>query len=666
MKDKLKQILSPRALLLPSLIALGLNLVIEILARRSLLAALGSIITNPLLFLLSALIIDITLIAAQLLPHRYFALTLVGTVWLGLGIANCVLMIIRNSPLCGVDFYIITTGISIITAYLNLFQMILAIGAILLAIGGLVVLYLKLPKRPVPFLTGLSHLACTVIVLSISLLGVKAAGAVPDQFDSMTAAYDRFGFAYCFTQSIFDRGIDMPDGYSEESIRSIVSLLEAKGGKTDSDRPLPNLIVLQLESFFDVTAVRDISFSRDPIPVFRALKQNGPHGFLTVPSVGGGTANTEFEVITGMSLDFFGIGEYPYNTVLRQMATPSYPYLLSGLGYRSQVFHNHEGSFYDRHRVYPNLGFERFVSIEYMNGYERNEIDWCTDAILTDQLISAMKATEEQDLLFAVSVQCHGKYPTQFIPEAGQITVSGIDDPVLASQYAYYANQLYQVDLFLSELMAALSTYEEPTTLLIYGDHLPSLALNEADLPEGQTLYQTEYAIWSNDQALPARRVDLGCSQVVAEMLDLCGIHEGAITRLHQSMRGEDCYDTWLHALQYDAIYGKAVSTGGFFKPTELKMGLTPITVTDAYNAEEGLYVVGKGFTAHSVVSIDGWRTQTEFLSDELLLCRNALAHENDRIVVCQVSGSGTELSKTETYIATELNKAKQIEGEAP
>lgn len=77
--------------------------------------------------------------------------------------------------------------------------------------------------------------------------------------------------------------------------------------------------MLQLESFFDPTYMKDLEFSSDPVPNFRKLKEQFSSGFLSVPSIGAGTANTEFETISGMNLEYFGPGEYPYKTILRKL-----------------------------------------------------------------------------------------------------------------------------------------------------------------------------------------------------------------------------------------------------------------------------------------------------------------------------------------------------------
>lgn len=97
---------------------------------------------------------------------------------------------------------------------------------------------------------------------------------------------------------------------------------------------------------------------------------------MKVPSVGAGTANTEFEILTGMTLDYFGAGEYPYKTVLQDETCESMAYNLRELGYRTGVLHNNTGSFYSRNKVFANLGFDYFVSSEYMENLSYNPIGW--------------------------------------------------------------------------------------------------------------------------------------------------------------------------------------------------------------------------------------------------------------------------------------------------
>ena len=93
---------------------------------------------------------------------------------------------------------------------------------------------------------------------------------------------------------------------------------ESEGEPEENDTVKPNIIFLQLESFFDPETVEYLNLSEDPIPTFRQLMKDYSSGWYRVPVVGAGTANTEFETITGMSLRYFGPGEYPYKSILQE------------------------------------------------------------------------------------------------------------------------------------------------------------------------------------------------------------------------------------------------------------------------------------------------------------------------------------------------------------
>ena len=121
--------------------------------------------------------------------------------------------------------------------------------------------------------------------------------------------------------------------------------------------------------------------------------------------MGAGTANTEFECITGMNLDFFGPGEYPYKTILQKTVCESMAFDMKELGYTSHAIHNNEGTFYDRHKVFAQLGFDTFTPIEYMYDIKRNPTGWCEDEILVDEIVKTLDSTKKQDFIYAISVQ---------------------------------------------------------------------------------------------------------------------------------------------------------------------------------------------------------------------------------------------------------------------
>ena len=166
-------------------------------------------------------------------------------------------------------------------------------------------------KRQVLAFAGTTKLALEKRVLS-------------NYFGNIAFAYEDYGYPYCLATTLFNTGISCPREYSEETIAKIEES-ENKLPETTENRP--NIIFLQLESFFDPTLVNYLQFSEDPIPNFRRLMSEYSSGYYRVPSVGAGTANTEFESITGMNLRYFGPGEYPYKSILKEKTCESAPYV---------------------------------------------------------------------------------------------------------------------------------------------------------------------------------------------------------------------------------------------------------------------------------------------------------------------------------------------------
>ena len=127
-----------------------------------------------------------------------------------------------------------------------------------------------------------------------------------------------------------------------------------------------------------------------------------------------------------------------------------------------------------------------------MNIKKWTENGWAKDQILTGCIMDSLDSTKGQDYVYCISVQGHGDYPTTQIIENPEITVEGIEDEALKNKYTYYVNQVYQMDQFVGELVKALEQRGEPTILCMYGDHLPSLEIEDEDLTYGNK-YQTSY-----------------------------------------------------------------------------------------------------------------------------------------------------------------------------
>ncbi len=457
---------------------------------------------------------------------------------------------------------------------------------------------------------------------------------------------------------------DLEDGTNTAGVQESTGGESAEGqqkpaNSSDLENPdNPNIIFLQLESFFDVKYIENFSCTSDPIPFFTYLKDNYPGGFLEVPSIGAGTANTEFECITGMNLDFFGPGEYPYKTILKERTCESMAYILKGLGYSASAMHNNVGTFYDRHRVFSNLGFDRYISIEYMADASVNELNWAKDQVLTEQIMKVLRATEEKDYIYAISVQGHGAYPEEPLLDIKLLDVQMPEE--LADyyyQYLYYVHQLFEMDQFIKELVLNLNAWPEDVVLVMYGDHLPGLGLSE-ELLENRNQFQTEYIIWSNFP-LEAEDKDIQSYQLSSRVCEVLGMEEGIMPQYHMFRQDEEDYLDNMQLLMYDMLYGDMEVYDGVnpYEPTGLQMGVDEIKIREVYvkkalitENEPLVYVSGDNFTEWSKIVVNGKEMDTIYLNRRLLAATELPENEDGVYVITvrQQGNDGIVLSETE------------------
>ncbi len=555
------------------ILSLFLNLIIEMLSRCSFTEGILFAMGKPLGFLFGTAIIFCTLSISFLVPRRQFAIIWVSFFWIAMGVVNFILLHFRASPLGAVDFQILPSCLGMFKIYFNTFHFILAFLAIVGLIVAIVLSYRRLPHSRVSIYRGIGiFLSALALVFAIPSFSLDAA-----EKNSMSAdllnAYDEYGFAYCFSSSLFDRGVREPENYTQSALSKQREILDyAEIGEMK-----PNIVFVQLESFIDPNTLNNLEFSEDPTPNFNKLKEECSGGVLTVPTIGAGTANVEFEILSGMNLDYFGFTEYPYNTFLQGEACESVAYNLAGHGYYPQAIHNHIATFYKRHIVYSNLGFQRFTSVEYMQDVEYTPLGWAKDKVLTAVILEALKSSPERDFVFAVSTQAHGKYPEEAESTQG-VEFSGSLLQTKNGMLQYYLNQIVEVDRMIGDLTQAVADFPEPVVLVFYGDHIPSLGLQDEDFRYGLNRYNTEYVIWSNFPMSKTKK-DLEAYQLSAYVLKKLGISGGMINNYHQQFAEQMQkaeYERGLHEIQYDIISGNRYIYDGEnpYQTTDLIMGL--------------------------------------------------------------------------------------------
>jgi len=612
---------------------------------------------HPAAFICAILILFCSYSLSSFFPCRLGVFIIIECFWLGLAIANKVLLSFRVNPLSAVDFKIVRSVFSIISIYLSLFEIILILTSIAAAIALAVFIIIKLPKKKPDFKSAAVFTGVSAVLTVVAVLSSVALYASDMRKMRLPDVYKEFGFVYSLSMSVYDRGITRPDGYSEQNISTIIRPQETDKTEipdspdVEGDLSRPNVIFVQLESFFDPSRIKGLKLSEDAIPNFRRLAKDFPSGKLNVPVAGAGTVNTEFEVLCGIPVSVFGIGEYPYETYLTEKPCESLAYYFTKNGMTAHSMHNHTGTFYSRHIVMQNLGFDTFTPVEYMSDVKRNMNAWAKDKILEDEIVGSLKSTDGADFVYAISVQAHGKYVT--VPgDFGSLKVSGNYPEGTLCSVEYYVNQLKDTDTFVGDLIESLENLDEDTVVVLFGDHQPSLEFTEEELGV-DSIYETEYVIWSNC-GVTSKDVDLEAYRLGAHVMSLLGMDDGVISRFHNTNYGTDTYEDDLNALAYDILMGEQYAYGGSFPYTVpvISYGWQSVKSTGAYIKNETLFVIGDNFTESSVIYVGGRRRDTVYINENMILTDN-ISSASD-VKVAQVAESGYLFSEIRCKIISE------------
>ena len=664
------QFMSRFSLLFHGILSCVIIFIIELCSRHSLLSALSFVVGSPLTFLYNALIIFASLLFVYLFKSRVLVRLVISVFWILLGVINGIVLACRVTPFNFTDLKLINDLLDMKDSqYVSAGQIVL----IVIALIALAV-FLFFTAKNGPKFSGKIHwirnlvglAACIAVIPFITNIAVSA-NVLSGYFGNLAQGYKDYGFVYSFSSSVVNTGMDEPEDYAEETIEAIADAVEDEETTVSADEA-PNIIMVQLESFIDPYEISYLSYSEDPIPNFRKLMEEYTSGYVTVPVVGAGTCNTEFEVLTGLGIQYFGLGEYPYKTILKTADVESCADALHEIGYNTSVIHNNGGNFYTRAAIFNSMGFDSFVTKEVMDITEYNEMEsWPKDGILVEETETVLDDSKDQaDFIYTITVQSHGSYPDyEVFTNDDKITVSGAATEEEMYQWEYFVNELKQVDDYIGELLEMLEERDEDTIVILFGDHLPTMGLEDEDMNNG-SVYETTYATWNNF-GLEKEDVDLYSYQLFAYFTDLLGIHEGTVFTYHQSEMDagttEDAsYLDDLELLQYDMLYGEQYVYDGDYPYTDtcMTIGVREVVIDDILEykqEEEGdpdqIRLMGENFTAWSVVYVNGQAVDTEYLSSGCLLINKKALSDGCTITVKQVGSSDTVFRVSNDYIVT-------------
>ena len=668
--------LNKYSLLWHALISCGIVFLVELISRRNFLSACSFVGKHTGAYFYNAFIVFASLSLVYLFRRRAFFRVIISGFWILLGIINGCILSNRVTPFGFTDLKCLSDLFAMNnTNYFTAEEATVVVIGLCLFLLMCAALFIKGPRfqgkihKVVVFASVVSVL---FIGLPVTTSAAQNANVVASYFSNIAQGYENYGFIYGFSSSVVDRGMSKPDDYDEEHIASIeAEVNQGKKETTVTKKDAPNIICVLLESFCDPDEINFLDYNKDPIPTFHKLEKKYTSGYLTVPVVGAGTANTEFEVLSGMSMQYFGTGEYPYKTLLKKTDCESTASDLASIGYGTHAVHNHGGNFYSRVNAFSMMGFDTFTSKELMNiqSYTPNG-SWATDDILVNETIKTLDATPNQpDFTYTITVGTHGDYPKEPVIANPPYTVSGISDEETRNQWIYYVNQLNEVDTFMSSLIKQLSRRDEDTIVVFFGDHLPTMGLEDSDM-KSNDIYKTKYVTWNN-MGLEKKDADLYAYQLMASITDSVGIHEGTILSYHQTQAGKAdtaAYLDGLNNLQYDILYGDRYCYNGedLYPATDIVMGIDDVKLNSVTNSYGGynVYLYGSNFTKWSRVFVNGKKIDTSFMNSGCIYISKDSIKDGDTVKICQLGSNSTvfresnELTYSDPVIplGTEIN----------
>lgn len=358
-------------------------------------------------------------------------------------------------------------------------------------------------------------------------------------FTPTTISYKN-GTALAFVMELRYLSVDKPAGYNADTAAQELAALEeesmsepAMAGAGSDEGEFPNIIVIMDEAFSDPAILGDFTVNQDYMPFVHSLldgAENTVSGWLNVSVLGGNTANTEFEYLTGNTMAFLPQGSIPYQQYIKG-ETPSLASHLAGLGYQTVAMHPYNASGWDRDTVYPAMGFsEMYFLPDFDNAAKvRNYVSDQSDF---EKIVEIYENKGDNPLfLFNVTMQNHSSYTESFDNFDPQIEVEGGSQTL-----NNYLSLLSLSDAALSELISYFEEQEEDTIIVFFGDHQTTNSVIEPILKQNgkssSTLteeeqadrYKVPFFIWANFDIEEENGVETSVNYLGAKTLLAAGV----------------------------------------------------------------------------------------------------------------------------------------------
>lgn len=367
------------------------------------------------------------------------------------------------------------------------------------------------------------------------------------------------------------RKFDKPKNYSRQSINA---LLPAYGEELAAPENTPDIIIIMSEAYTDFRRFENLDVPDGTYQNFDTLAREGNKGNAMVPTFGGYTAKTEYELLFGLPVKGIQDESIPHQLFTDGKPRPTFAAYLHTLGYATSFIHPFSASFYNRDKAYRGYGFDHVLFEDDLTATQSRLGEYIDDKTLVEQIKTQLEQSSKPGLVFAVSMQNHGPYTDEPEHTLKDKRLTNTENEELG-RYLY---GIAQTDSALGALKSYLESRDRPAVLLFVGDHYPYLGrqgklykkLGKSADP--YSLYQQPYLLWSNranSREIPQQRVSaFYLPHIVADyaglpkdrfMEDMYGMMQ--TTPLFTFDKGENSKDKRaLMQLTYDRTRGKAYS----------------------------------------------------------------------------------------------------------
>lgn len=451
------------------------------------------------------------------------------------GLANYFVLKFRSAPIMPWDIYSIKTAASVA----DNFEYTLSKNAVLALLGFFLIILLGACCRLTLNIDWKKQAASAVLILLLlfgftKMLHQDSAIRYFKLYDKLftpTTMQYKDGTAVAFLMELRFLSVSKPSGYSDSSAKELLSSYETTGTPTQT----PNIIVIMDEAFSDLSVLGDFETNQDYIPFIHSLMDgaaNTVSGTLNVSVLGGNTANTEFEFLTGNTMAFLPQGSVPYQQYIKG-ETPTLASHLKGYGYQTAAMHPYHASGWERDQVYPWFGFDNSY---FLDDFEHAEIvrKYVSDQANFEKIIDIyeQKDTDSPLFLFNVTMQNHSSYSEAYDNFHPDIELTDINSQALEN----YLSLIKLTDEAVENLISYFETQEEETILVFFGDHQPTNFIADPILrSHGKTSdtlsdeelnlrYSVPFFIWANYDIEEASGVETSVNYLGSRTLKLAGI----------------------------------------------------------------------------------------------------------------------------------------------